>query len=275
MRIVEFSVRDPSANAPISAFSSIVPRRAGGRPSRPARGTSRVDLARSQREPAVPHGRAPTERTATGPLVSRSRRWTTPGRSVPPAALPASACTSVPCRAQRRVHDDTRPACRSTSSCSSSQAIGHGGGPSSGRLRRGSATSRLAAGELVRFRSGVRPSAPGPAAIRRCARCACRRARRGTRRAARPPCSGPTPSATARRRPPAPTAQKQPSVMAMSATLKAGQCGTLTKSVTAPRGTVDQVARGAAEQQPRRQPHERLRRWVGRRPAGRRGPRRR
>ena len=56
----------------------------------------------------------------------------------------------------------------------------------------------------------------------------------------------------------APTSSEStPNVTAMSATLNAGQCGNLMKSVTAPSAdAVDQVARRAAEQQAGRQPHQ-------------------
>ena len=93
-----------------------VDRAACGRPGRPstsARYSRRISRSRS----ASWSARCTSSDLATTsrPEVSRSRRWTMPGRhgSAPPAARPASAWASVPVGvARRRVHDHARRACR-------------------------------------------------------------------------------------------------------------------------------------------------------------------
>ena len=86
--------------------ASIVPVRAGGRPSTSARYSRVTSRACDQASRSAPVGGLGA-RTTSRPEVSRSRRWTIPARpGSPPAARPASAWESVPGVAARRVDDD-------------------------------------------------------------------------------------------------------------------------------------------------------------------------
>ena len=77
-----------------------------------------LDLARARSAPSARRRPASVRASTSRPDVSRSRRWTTPGRigSSPPATRPASAWTSVPCRVARCAGCTTTPGGLSTTS---------------------------------------------------------------------------------------------------------------------------------------------------------------
>ena len=106
---IEWRVRTRRSR-PIGA--SIVPRRAGGRPSTRARYSRTIRRAAS----AALRRRCAASLFATtsSPEVSRSSRWTMPGRHDSPPAAPraASACESVRCGVRRPGGRPRRPACR-------------------------------------------------------------------------------------------------------------------------------------------------------------------
>ena len=90
--------------------ASIVPARAGGRPSTSAR-YSRVISRAAQRRPAARAWAASSLATTSRPRVSRSSRCTIPARSGPPRRppRPASACDERPAAVPaRRMDDDAR-----------------------------------------------------------------------------------------------------------------------------------------------------------------------
>ena len=220
--------------------ASIVPARAGGRPSTSAR-YSRRDLARPQRglqrRGAPPRPRA----TTSSPEVSRSRRWTMPGAAGPPRrGAPGERlrerARAVPARRGGRPRP---PACRPRAGARPRRRPERRAGALGARRRRGSASSthharpRRARGAWAAAR---RRRAPRPASISRCA--AAREPERPARNDVEALARGLRPE----RRQPASSARLEdveratstPNVMAMSATLNAGQCGNLMKSVTAP-----------------------------------------
>ena len=170
--------------------ASIVPRRAGGRPStsaRYSRTSSRAGELRLQRGVgrvvARHHEQA---RTCRGRAGARS-----PARSgsSPPAARPASACASVPVRWPRAGCTTTPAGLSTTSRCSSSQATANRAGA---RRRRGAAGSASATAtrsppaSTWRLRAARRRPSRARRRSAAAPRRASRRARRGRRRGARP-----------------------------------------------------------------------------------------
>ena len=127
---------------------------------RPAPGTR----ARSAAPRAPPSGaRCASSLLATtsSPEVSRSRRWTIPGRHASPPAAPHAASASTACRCGARpagMDDDARPACRRPSSSSS---LLDDRVPRASAPRSGDATSTRARRPILsppRSRSLLRPA---------------------------------------------------------------------------------------------------------------------
>ena len=258
----------PRAHAAVAARAARRSSRAApaGRPSTSAR-YSRV-ISRSAAAPCSAACTASLRATTSRPEVSRSSRCTTPARSgsSPPATRPASACTSVPGRWPARGVDDD------AGGLVDDQQVLVLVGDRERRVR--APRARRPAGAGSHGHALARRDARGASAARRRRRArarrrsaaaprrASRRRRRGRRRAARPP--RPARPQLARRGGPSSTYSSAitPNVIAMSATLNAGQCGKLDEvGHRAVAHAVDQVAGRAAEQQPGRQPHQRAVGW--------------
>ena len=240
--------RDPRAHAPVAAERRVdraAPRR---RAALDQRQVLAHELARA-RAAALSAAWTGSERATTSrPDVSRSSRCTMPARSgsSPPATRPASACASVPWRCPRagwhdhagRLVDDDQVLVLP----GDANGVGRGrpAGAAPARLldahqlaaarARGAWPSRRRRPSRARRRSAAAPRRASP------------RARRGRRPGARPPpppgrsahaasASRAAVAAVPRARRSAP---RTPTVIAMSATLNAGKCGNLTKSVTEP-----------------------------------------
>ena len=143
--------------------ASIVPRRAGGRPATSARYSRVISRARNA---ACSAACTRSERAKTSsPDVSRSNRWTTPGRSGgPPATRPASAWTSVPAHGPTPGCTTTPAGLSITSRSSSSYAIRNSaGGTSATGSAGGSSTStpRPRRARTASARHAVDPHQPG------------------------------------------------------------------------------------------------------------------
>ena len=183
---------DASANAPVAAQRRVdraAPRR---RAALDQREVLAGDLARAQRGLQRGMRRAPTRASSSSPDVSRSSRWTTPGRSGGPAGHAARE------RLHERpllvpaawMHDDPRRL------VDHEQVLVLVGDPELRRRRRRRAGSRRGLGSTTivsppasTWRLGLRHAVDAHAARRRSAAApsrACRRRRPGRRRAARP-----------------------------------------------------------------------------------------
>ena len=168
--------------------ASIVPVRAGGRPSTSAR-YSRFDLARLERAPAARRGLRRRARRRAARCVSRSRRWTMPGRPDrrrrPRRRAPHERPVAWPAPGARR----PPPACRRRAGARPRQTIRAGRAAVAGSMGARVAlvdVEHLAAADLVALaRAARRRRAPGPRdeLLRRPRP----EARRAARRAARPP----------------------------------------------------------------------------------------
>ena len=223
--------------------------------------------------PAARGGPPRTCATTSSPEVSRSRRWTIPGRSgsAPPArrGRPAPARAS-PVGGRAPGAPPRRRACRPPSGARPRSTTSNGDRP---RRRPAAAPpraprrTRSPAAEPWRFgpRRAVdasprppRSAAAPPPASRRSAR------PRARRRAAAPASSGRRDQLDRVDRPPLEHVEQRrarPITIAMSATLNAGQAIGSMKSITAPLAhAVGQVAERAAEHQPDRQPQPAARR---------------
>ena len=240
--------------------ASIVPLRAGGRPSTSARYSRTIrrasSAAFSRRWASSPFA------TTSRPDVSRSRRCTIPGRHGSPPAAPraASRCDSVPARVRPgRVHDEAGRLVDDHQVVDPRRRTASGPSPSAVPGRRSRLIEdldRLAAAQPVVLarRRAVQPHrARRDPALRLGARA--EPPARGRGRRARPPRQAVR--AAAPPRPRIRNSATTPSVIDASARLKAGQCGSWMKSVTAPAAdAVEQVAERAADDQAGREPQQ-------------------
>ena len=226
--------------------ASIVPR-AGRRAALDEREVLARDRRARAARPAARAWTASLRATTSSPEVSRSSRCTIPGRS---GSSPAgdAARERLRERARRGARAPgarrRRPACRRRAGARprrrprTAPAATSAPAPRRASARRvdrspPASTWRLGRGLAV---DGHAPGVDQPLRLRARAR----RRRRGRRRAARPRASGGSDRGQRRvaRVPRARTSSAStPNVIAMSATLNAGQCGSLTKSVTAPART--------------------------------------